>query len=47
MAPLRQIVMLLAIHNIYLQAVWIPTKNNTLADILSRFQFQKIANIYP
>ena len=36
-APLRQIVILLAIHDIYLQVVWIPTKNNILADILSRF----------
>ena len=46
MASLRQIVMLLVIHDIYLQVVWIPIKNNILADILLRFQFQKIANIY-
>ena len=47
MAPLRQIAVLLAAHDITHQVKWIDSKANSLADMLSRFQFGKIANIYP
>lgn len=47
MTPLRQIVMLFAIHDIRTIIVWIPTKENHLADLLSRFKFGKIADFYP
>ena len=47
MAPLRHIVMLLAKHDILLDPQWIPTKANQLADDLSRFRYEKIANAYP
>ena len=43
---LRSIAMLLAIYDIYLVPVWIPTKANQLVDCLLRFQ-RKIADAYP
>ena len=47
MAPLRDIAMLLATHDIHLMPIWVPTKANLLADDLSRFRFRKIANSNP
>ena len=47
MAPLRDIAMLLATFDIIIEARWIPTKANELADDLSRFRYQKIANAFP
>lgn len=47
MAPLRDIAMLAAKHDILLVPTWIPTKANSLADDLSRFRYQKIADQYP
>lgn len=47
MAPLRAIAMILAEDDIWLTVVWIPTKQNALADMLSRFQYKEIANAYP
>ena len=47
MAPLREICMLLATNDISLSVKWIPTKSNTLADMLSRGQYRKIADLYP
>lgn len=47
MAPLRQIVMLFARYDIRYTVIWIPTKQNHLADLLSRFKFAKIADLYP
>ena len=47
MSPLRDIAMLLANHDITLEPKWISTKENALADMLSRFEYQKIADIYP
>lgn len=47
MAPLRDIAMLVAKHNIHLVPTWIPTKANQLADNLSRFKFKKVADAYP
>ena len=45
MAPLRDIVMLIARYDIHLIPIWIPTKANLLADDLSRFRFRKIADL--
>ena len=39
--------MLRAEHDIEVQEYWISTKQNFLADILSRGQYTKIANKYP
>lgn len=47
MAPLRDVVMLLAKYDIDLIPTWIPTKANELADDLSRFRYRKIADAYP
>ena len=47
MAPLRDIVMLLAKNDIHLVPIWIPTKANQLADDLSRFRYRKIADEHP
>ena len=47
MARLRDVVMLLAAHDIYLVPTWIPTKANQLADDLSRFRIKKIADAHP
>jgi hypothetical protein len=33
--PLRQIAMHIALHDIQLHCIWIPTKENALADALS------------
>ncbi|KAA8914381.1 hypothetical protein FN846DRAFT_751187, partial [Sphaerosporella brunnea] len=42
MDPLREITLLAALHDITFTAHWIPTKDNLLADLLSRRQFAKI-----
>lgn len=47
MEPLRRIVVLLAQHNIVITVTWIDSKSNALADMLSRLQYDKIADIYP
>lgn len=47
MAPLRDIMLLAAIHDVILVPTWIPTEANVLADDLSRFRFKKIADTYP
>ena len=47
MAPLRDIVLLLALNNVFLQIIWIPTAENSLADALSRRQFAYIADRFP
>ena len=39
--------MLLATNDISLSVKWIPTKSNALADMLSRGQYRKIADLYP
>ena len=46
MSSLRDICMLLARHDIVVSSIWISTKNNVLVDMLSRFQFEKIVDIY-
>lgn len=47
MAPLREICLQLARLDIAIKVHWIPTKANALADQLSRFQFGKIADVFP
>ncbi len=47
MQPLRRIAMLCAEYDIEVQAHWISTKQNSLADMLSRGQYTKIADRYP
>ena len=47
MQPLRRIAMFCAEYDIEVQAHWISTKQNSLADMLSRGQYTKIANKYP
>jgi hypothetical protein len=47
MEPLREITLLAALHDITFAAQWIPTKDNLLADLLSRRQFAKIVEICP
>jgi ribonuclease HI len=44
---LRQIAMHIALHDIELHCIWIPTKENALADALSRWDTEKIANLCP
>jgi hypothetical protein len=47
MEPLREITLLAALHDITFSAHWIPTSDNVLADLLSRRQFAKIADLCP
>ena len=47
MTPLWAIIMLMARHDITITPHWIPTDQNCLADWLSRFQSDKIADAYP
>ena len=47
MAPLRDIAMLVATDDVIIDAIWIPTKANELADNLSRFRFKKITDEFP
>ena len=47
MKPLRAIAMKIALLDIAIESIWIPTKENLLADLLSRGRFDKIANYYP
>lgn len=47
MQPLRKIAIHFAEHDIELQAHWISTKQNSLANMLSHGQYTKIANKYP
>ena len=47
MEPLRNITLCAAHHDIEMHAKWIPTHENILADLLSRRDFDKIANQFP
>ena len=47
MAPLRDIVLILAADDILLQPRWLPTKENCLADDLSRRRLHRITNMFP
>ena len=47
MIPLREVVLLCAMDDIALHLIYIPGKLNILADDLSRFRFQKIADEFP
>ena len=45
--PLRKITLLAALHDIDIHGRWIPTHQNMLADVLSRRNFNKLANMFP
>lgn len=47
MEPLRSITLFAAHNDIEIQTRWIPTNENTLADLLSRRNFDKIAEQFP
>jgi ribonuclease HI len=47
MSPLQQRAMHIALHDIELHCVWIPTKENAPADALSRWDTQTIATLCP
>jgi len=47
MAVLRRGLLLAAEYDIDIQTTWIPTKENALADALSQFDYDSIANITP
>lgn len=47
MEPLRKIAILLAQHDVLITVIWIDSKSNSLADMLSRLQYDRIADIYP
>ena len=47
MDPLRKITLLAALHNVDIQAQWLPTHENTLADLLSRRNSSKLADLFP
>jgi len=44
-SPLWRIAMHIALHDIELHCMWIPTKENSLADTLSRWDTANIANL--
>jgi hypothetical protein len=46
-SPLRQIAMHTVLQDIKLHCMWIPTKENVLADALSRSETENIANLCP
>jgi len=47
MPVLRRCLLLAAEYDIDIQTTWIPTKENALADALSRFDYDSIANLAP
>ena len=47
MQVLRRTLLLAADYDLELEAIWISTKDNTLADALSRMDWDRIANLAP
>jgi len=47
MQVLRRTLLLAADYDLELEAIWISTKDNTLADALSRLDWDRIATIAP
>ena len=47
MDPLRRITLCAALQDIDICPQWIPTHENTLADLLSRRDFNKLADLFP
>ena len=47
MDVLRRCLLFATDHDLEIEARWIPTNVNTLADALSRFNYEKIANLAP
>jgi len=46
-SPLRQMAIHIALHDIDLHCIWILTKDNALADALSRWDTEILANLCP
>jgi len=44
---LQALFLVAALDNIEIQATWLSSRDNWIADALSRFEFTKIANIFP
>ena len=47
MAILRRCMLLAAEFDLELEARWIPTKENALADALSRFDYDRVTDLAP
>ena len=47
MGLLQDIILILAFEDILLHTRWIPTKENCLADALSRHHLQSTADMFP
>lgn len=47
MKLLRDLLMLAALNNISIKSMWIPTRSNVLADLISRGKFKLIADKFP
>ena len=43
--PLQTLLLIAALFNITISAVWIPTASNSIADALSRHNFKRLANL--
>jgi len=43
--PLQTLLLIAALFNITISAVWIPTADNTIADMLSHHHFKRLANL--
>jgi Reverse transcriptase (RNA-dependent DNA polymerase) len=43
--PLQTLLLIAALFNITISAVWIPTASNSIADALSRHDFKRLANL--
>ena len=43
--PLQTLLLIAALYNIAISAVWIPTASNSIADALSRHDFKRLANL--
>ena len=46
-APLRELLLLASKYDIVIEACWIRSEDNGLADALSRFDDRKVANLCP
>jgi hypothetical protein len=44
---IQSLFLLLTLDDIEVQATWLSSRDNWIADALSRFEFEKIANIFP
>ena len=47
MPPIHDVVMLITLYDIELEVIWLKSKANHLADLLSRGKYAQIADEYP